>query len=144
MNVEHCDCLSCFCGSKSHEQDGERLIRARLFARSASSDPAMAFLPISTRIAGPPSRESAAALLPDETRMTLSIRSRNARQRRAHSISAANAQPPDQILVTTLIGMGEIIEQLPPLRYQFEQTTPGMVVLDVTLEMLGQIVDALR
>src|SRR5215468_11479012 len=58
--------------------------------------------------------------------------------------SAANTQPLDQRLVTRLVGTGEIIEQLATLGYELEQSTPGMIVLDVTLEVLGQIVDAFR
>src|SRR5262247_3639405 len=57
---------------------------------------------------------------------------------------AANPEPLDQRLVTRLVGTGEIIEQLATLRYELEQSTPGMIVLDVTLEVLGQIVDAFR
>src|SRR5438445_1332870 len=58
--------------------------------------------------------------------------------------SAPNAQPLDQRLVTRLIGTSEVIEQLTPLGHELEQSTPGMVVLDVALEVLGQIVDAFR
>src|SRR5262245_47256298 len=57
---------------------------------------------------------------------------------------AADSQPLDQRLVATLVSTGEIIEQLAALRYELEQSTPGMVVLDVALEVLGQIVDAFR
>src|SRR5262249_13293736 len=57
---------------------------------------------------------------------------------------AANPQPLDQRLVTRLVDTGEIAEQLATLRYELEQSTPGMIVLDVGLEVLGQIVDAFR
>src|SRR5215510_6781141 len=57
---------------------------------------------------------------------------------------AANTQPLDQRPVTPLVGTGEIIEQLATLRYELKQSTPGMIILDVTLEVLGQIVDAFR
>jgi hypothetical protein len=68
VNIEHCDCLSWFRGSESHEQDGETL-RSRAGAarpKKASSDPAMAFKPSSGRAGFGPSRKSAAASLPDE------------------------------------------------------------------------------
>jgi hypothetical protein len=46
MDIEHCDGLSWFSGrGESHEQDGERLMRAKPRFPSASSDPAMAFEP---------------------------------------------------------------------------------------------------
>src|SRR5260221_5507690 len=57
---------------------------------------------------------------------------------------AADSQPLDQRLVATRVDTGEIIEQLAALRHELEQSTPGMVVLDVALEVLGQIVDAFR
>jgi hypothetical protein len=44
MDIEHCDCLSWFSRrGESHEQDGERLMRADPRPASASGDPAMAF-----------------------------------------------------------------------------------------------------
>jgi hypothetical protein len=46
MDIEHFFGLSRFCGNgESHEQDGEKLMRASLRPASASSDPAMAFMP---------------------------------------------------------------------------------------------------
>src|SRR5215470_626337 len=68
----------------------------------------------------------------------------NARPLAARHKLAADSQPLDQRLVATLVSTGEIIEQLAALRYELEQSTPGMVVLDVALEVLGQIVDAFR
>src|SRR5437899_10999471 len=46
MDIKHWDCLSWFSRKgESHEQDGERLCRARLpRAKTASGDPAMAFM----------------------------------------------------------------------------------------------------
>jgi hypothetical protein len=69
MDIEHCDCLSWFLRKdESHEQDGERLIRAQPRSPSASSDPAMAFEP-SMEWTGIIARlEAAAASLPDEQR----------------------------------------------------------------------------
>src|SRR5438105_2456565 len=72
------------------------------------------------------------------------IRSETRGLRRAPTKSAADAQFLDQRLVARLVGTGEIIEQLASLGYKLEQSTPGVVVLDVGLEMLGQIVDAFR
>src|SRR5215470_3485435 len=57
---------------------------------------------------------------------------------------AADTQPLDQRLVTSLVGTGEILEQLSTLRHELEQPTPRMVVVEVGLEVLGQIVDAFR
>src|SRR5262249_37391960 len=86
--------------------------------------------------------ESAAASLPDEQR-TNPVSAKRTRIRARH-FSAANTQPLDQRLVTRLIDAGEIIEQLATLGHELEQSTPGMIVLDVGLEMLGEAVDALR
>src|SRR5262245_19545536 len=66
------------------------------------------------------------------------------RPRAEKANSAADAQPFDQRLVTLLVGTGEVIEQLATLGHELEQATPGVVVLDVGLEMLGEIADALR
>ena len=59
-------------------------------------------------------------------------------------LSAADAQLLDQRLVTRLIGAREVIEQLATLGHELEQSTPGVIVLDVALEVLGEIVDAFR
>ena len=88
--------------------------------------------------------ESAAISLPDEGRMSFDSPLRNTRTTPRTMTSAANAQLPDQGLVTTLVGTGQVIEELTPLGHKLEQPTPGMVVLDVALEVLGQIVDAFR
>src|SRR6516162_2748670 len=86
--------------------------------------------------------ESAAASLPDAQRIKSGIRL-NARVH-ARNFSAANAQSLDQRLVTRFIDAVEVIEQLATLGHELEQSTPGMIVLDVGLEMLGEAVDALR
>src|SRR5262249_2442904 len=69
----------------------------------------------------------------------------NARPKdRTQRVSATNSQSLDQRLVTRLVGTGEIVEQLATLRYELEQSTPGVVVLDVAAAVLGEIVDAFR
>src|SRR5262245_4970208 len=73
----------------------------------------------------------------------MTIRTETRGQRRA-TTSAANVQLSDQGLVTTLVGTSEVVEKLTPLGHKLEQPTPGVVVLDVALEVLGQIVDAFR
>src|SRR6516225_5714666 len=72
------------------------------------------------------------------------MRRRKTCERAARKYSATNSEPLDQRLVTRFIDSGEIVQQLPPLRHELEQSTPGMVVLDVSFEMLGQAVDAFR
>src|SRR5215472_2891881 len=62
---------------------------------------------------------------------------------RATPTSAANAELLDQALVAAFIGTLEIIEQLATLRHELEQAPPRMIVLHVSLEMLGKIVDPL-
>src|SRR5262249_19655073 len=47
-------------------------------------------------------------------------------------------------LGTRCVDTGEVVEKLATLGHKLEQSTPGMVVLDVGLEMLGEAVDALR
>src|SRR2546428_166684 len=63
---------------------------------------------------------------------------------RFRSNSTADTEPFDQCFVARLIDTGEVVEQLAPLRYQFEQSTPRVVILDMSLEMLGEAADALR
>ncbi len=46
--------------------------------------------------------------------------------------SAADTEPLDQRFVSRLIDTDEVIEQLAPLRYEFEQSTPGVIILDVS------------
>src|SRR3954470_14002567 len=82
--------------------------------------------------------ESAAASLPDEQRTNPVSASKRAKT------SAANAQPLDQRLVTRFVDTSEVIEQLATLGHELEQSTPGMVILDVGLEMLGEAGNALR
>src|SRR6266851_5538309 len=86
MDIEHCDCLSRFSRrGESHEQDGERLTRAKLRSASASGDPAMAFGPSVERTGRSSARlsQSAAALLPDEKADESCIRPETREPRRA-------------------------------------------------------------
>ena len=145
MDIEHCDRLSWFSQrGESHEQDGETLAPAVLQTETASGDPAMAFEPSIERTGDHSTRlpKSAAISLPAERRIYSGIRL-NARVH-ARNFSAANAQSLDQRLVTRFIDAVEVIEQLATLGHELEQSTPGMIVLDVGLEMLGEAVDALR
>src|SRR3954468_8481362 len=57
--------------------------------------------------------------------------------------SAANAKLLDQSLVALLIGTPEIIKQLTTLRHELEQPAARVIVLDVGLEVLGQVGDPL-
>src|SRR5262249_62388586 len=57
--------------------------------------------------------------------------------------SAANAELVDQQLVTPLVGALQVIEQLTALGHELEKPAPRMVVLNMGLEMLGEIVDPL-
>src|SRR6185369_284978 len=57
---------------------------------------------------------------------------------------SADAELLDQILVAFLVGAPQVVEQRATLADHLEQATTGMVVLDVRLEMVGQVVDALR
>ena len=57
--------------------------------------------------------------------------------------SSADAELLDQILVTRFVSAAQIIEQLAALAHHLEQSTTRGVVLDVGLEMLGKIIDAL-
>src|SRR5215469_11716334 len=59
------------------------------------------------------------------------------------NVSAANAELVDQQLVTPLVGALQVIEQLTALGHELEKPAPRMVVLNMGLEMLGEIVDPL-
>src|SRR5579884_2882514 len=70
---------------------------------------------------------------------------RSARDHPARKLeSTANTEPFNQLLVTLLIRAPEVIENLAPLRHELQKPAPRMVVLDMGLEVLGQVVDALR
>src|SRR5262245_8751429 len=112
---------------------------------TASGDPAMAFEPSIERTGDHSTRlpKSAAVALPAERRIYPGIRFKT-REHAAHKPSTANTQPFDQRLVTRCVDTGEVVEKLATLGHELEQSTPGMVVLDVGLEMLGKAVDAFR
>ena len=76
-------------------------------------------------------------------RMDLASARKRANHAARKKLSAANAEPLDQRLVARLVGTREIIEELAALGHELEQSTPGMVVLDVGLEVLGEVGDAL-
>src|SRR6202789_1664583 len=59
------------------------------------------------------------------------------------SASAADAQALDEGLVARLILLLDIVKKRSPLRHHLEQAATGMVVLDVSLEVTGQVGDAL-
>src|SRR5262245_9613590 len=61
----------------------------------------------------------------------------------ARNNSSAYAELLDQIFVARFICTTQVIEQLTALADKLEQPTTGMIILDVILEMLGEIVDAL-
>src|SRR5438067_13335926 len=58
--------------------------------------------------------------------------------------STTQSEPPDQRLVAGRVGSPEVIEQPTPLANHDQQTTPGMKVLLVAREMIGQVADPLR
>src|SRR5262245_52929978 len=84
----------------------------------------------------------AAGLQPDLAVDAPGVRLRHARTGRAGR-STPDAQPLDQALVAAFVDTLDVIEQLAALRHELEQAAPGVVVLDVGLEMLGQGGDAL-
>src|SRR6204780_3544491 len=59
------------------------------------------------------------------------------------SASAADAQTLNEGLVTPLVLLLDIVEKRSPLRHHLEQAAAGMVVLDVSFEVAGQVGDAL-
>ena len=116
--------------------------RARV-RRSASGDPAMTFQPF-----GRPRRPQASGhtLRPDNDGGGTVPSAYNAREQTnnfAQIGSAANSELLDQYLIARLIGALEVIEQLATLGYELQKSAPGMVILDVRLEMLGEVVDPL-
>src|ERR1700719_2245810 len=55
--------------------------------------------------------------------------------------SAPNAELLDQALVAAFVGALEIVEKLATLLHHLQQASPRMIVLHVSLEMLGEIID---
>src|SRR5919108_5787744 len=112
---------------------------ARGYSRIASGDPAMAFEPSIGRTGLSPIMKTAACCrMKERTRPPL--RASKARAK----FSAADVQPLDQRLVAPLVLAPEIIQELATLGDELEQPASRVVVLDVALEMLGEIGDALR
>src|SRR5580704_18177304 len=56
---------------------------------------------------------------------------------------APDAKAFDQRLIPRLVLRLDVVEELPALRHEFEQTTARVVVFHMRLEMLGQIADPL-
>src|SRR2546423_1882855 len=54
----------------------------------------------------------------------------------------ADAEPLDQLCVAIAVFAFEVIEQPAPLTDQLQQSAPRMMILDVRLEVLGQVADA--
>src|SRR5690242_1807931 len=64
--------------------------------------------------------------------------------RRAGQVLAAQAELFDQGRIAGLVLALEVVKQAAALGNQSEQATAGMVILFVVLEVLGQVLDALR
>jgi hypothetical protein len=63
---------------------------------------------------------------------------------RLGTVLAADAELLDQRLIARLVLALDVVEQLAALGNQLEQAAAGMVVLDVALEMLGEVGDRAR
>src|ERR1700732_3623604 len=72
------------------------------------------------------------------------MRAAPGRSKTEYADLAANPELLDQGLVAAFIGPLEVIEQLATLRHEFQQAPPRVIVLNMGLEMLGEIGDALR
>src|SRR5271165_169034 len=59
------------------------------------------------------------------------------------SPSAADAQTLDESFIALFVLLLDVIEKRAPLRHHFEQAAAGVVVLDMGLEVTGQIGDPL-
>src|ERR1700722_8164772 len=145
MNIEHCDCLSWFSRRcESHKQDGETLSAQRSCnAPPASGDPAMAFGPSCDRD-GPSDRRSIGSVAAAHTSGRLVHSATTRETSRAQASSTANTEPFDQLFVTPFVRAPQIVENLPALRHELQQPAARVVVLDMGLEVIRQIVDALR
>src|SRR5215467_2759195 len=55
--------------------------------------------------------------------------------------SLAQAKLLDQLVILPVVFSLEVIEHLPALAHQLQQSAPRMMVLDVQLEVIGQPVD---
>src|SRR5689334_314415 len=81
--------------------------------------------------------------LNERSRSRAALRNARGLKRPARNKSPANAELLDQILVARFVRATQIIEQLAALAHHLEQSTTRVVVLDVGLEMLGEVIDAL-
>src|SRR5262249_52718058 len=116
-----------FAKGKSHAQDGERLpVAAVPQPETASSDPAMAFeLPRTTGKNRPVSNGQQ-----PRCRMNSGMSAPQRANRPRRKRSTADPEPFNQRLVAGRVDASEVVEQLTTLRYELEQTTPGMIVFD--------------
>src|SRR6266849_4572932 len=55
-------------------------------------------------------------------------------------LSAPETQPRDQRFVALPVDRLDVVEEPPALRHHFDESTPRMIVLDVRLEVFGQVV----
>src|SRR5581483_601078 len=106
-----------------------------------SGDPAMALMSSSV-LHGRIARVSrGTALLPPDTLTGKCARTQNARTFRAELGSAANTELIDDRLVAPFVGAPQVIEQLPARGNELQQPAPRMVVLHMSFEVLGEVVD---
>ena len=56
---------------------------------------------------------------------------------------STQSQLVDQGLIATLVVASKVVEQAPPLAHEHEQPAARVMVLDVDLEMVGELGDAL-
>src|ERR1700710_220231 len=75
--------------------------------------------------------------------VSLHARTPARRGRRARKL-AADAEAFDDRLVTGVVVLLDVVEELASLRNELQEATAGMVVLDVGLEVPGEIGDAFR
>src|SRR5262245_41251765 len=105
--------------SESHEQDGERLLRAKRIEQRPAILPWRSSLSDANGQSWRPSLFSAASCRrANKRRDTRPLKTARARPART---STADIQPFDQFLVTRLIAPLDVVEELAALRHHLEQ-----------------------
>ena len=67
---------------------------------------------------------------------------RSGSSRTPPQILLSDAEPIDHVMVAINIAPLQVIKHAAPLADEFQQAAPRVIILDVSLEMLGQFIDS--
>ncbi len=56
--------------------------------------------------------------------------------------SLPNSQPIDELFISIEVQSLEVVQETPALAHEFQESTPGMMILLVGFEVLGEVTDS--